>query len=271
MKISKSTLKISLIAGLSITFLLIMWWGFWLETQASKTTTWNFLFNVGYGLIYLFGAIIGAFGAVRVGLRKAPGMALLFLGLSLFSQALGLFTWAYYNLVLHVNIPSPSLGDVFLLVFFLPLVIASFVFLLNTFKNVGSIFSVLLALITFLVSIGVIFGIIERPDISSNHPLIQNLISVSYPFVDCILLSFSAFLISVASSQFRTAFLIIVAGFIVQVAADLTYAVRVGQGVYWNGDIADKLYATAAFVLGLGVMNLFFYFWKAPHSTTIKT
>lgn len=94
-------------------FLFIVGWGILLQFLPEKDTILNYSYNVATGLIYLFGGIIGySYGRCSmapVHLLKA----LKFLTLSQFIYAIACFIWAYYNMVSHIEVPFPSLADIF--------------------------------------------------------------------------------------------------------------------------------------------------------------
>lgn len=240
----------------TILFLAIISWGIYLEFLPEKAANVNFLYNSGYGSIYLFAGLVGLFGGLKIGSKNAVGKALTFLGLSFVCYSIGLFIWTYYNIVLHVEIPSPSLADVFFLVLFLPLASIGFWGMISIYSTVISRRYVLEALAIFIVSCLVIFGLAIRPQISRDIPLFTNLVNAGYPFVDTILLSLSVVALRAAGGRISRGLLVLVIGLIILVVADVVYSTRVAHELYWNGDIADKTYTLAAFVISLGMINI---------------
>lgn len=237
-----------------------MCWGVALQVQIEKTTMLNYLFNVGFAAIYLTGAIIGLVGAKTLGIGGAIGKAFLYVGLSLVSYGTALLIWTYYNIGLAVEIPSPSLADVFFLLLFLPLAGIGFLYLIKIYMPMVTRRHVIESVAIFIFSLVIIYGFAIQPQLSADVPLFTNLVNAAYPFVDSIILALSLIALRSGGGKLYKGLLIIVVGFLIQVVADVLYSTRVAHEVYWNGDIADIGYTLAAFVISYGMLQLFYRF-----------
>ena len=240
----------------TILFLIIISWGVYLEFLPEKATNVNFLYNTGFGLLFAFAGLVGLFGGFKIGFKSAVGKSLTFLGLAFTSYAIGLFIWTYYNIVLAVEIPSPSLGDIFYLVLYLPLATMGLWFLISIYTLVISKRYLLEALAIFIGSCILIFGLAIQPQLSREVPLFNNLVNAGYPFTDAVLLALSIIALRAAGGKISQGILVLVIGLLIQVIGDIFYSTRVAQELYWNGDIADKTYTIAAFVISLGMINI---------------
>jgi hypothetical protein len=71
------------------------------------------LFSATYGVIALFGGVIGlGISQKWGGLKSHLGKAILFFSLGLLLQEFGQFAYSFYSLILQIEIPYPSLGDI---------------------------------------------------------------------------------------------------------------------------------------------------------------
>ena len=107
MKISKVSFFI-----LGLYTISAIWWVV-LLLLGDKNSSINLAFVFAYGFIPLFGGLFGLQNAKRWGFFKSSmGKALLFLSLGLISLSNGEMIWTlYYNILLNIEIPYPSLAD----------------------------------------------------------------------------------------------------------------------------------------------------------------
>ena len=94
-------------------FLILVTWSFILFITEQRTSQWNYFFNVAYALFYLCAGVVAYQGVKISGMKNSVGKQLFSISISMITNAIALFIWAYYNLVLKVEIPYPSLADVF--------------------------------------------------------------------------------------------------------------------------------------------------------------
>lgn len=242
-----------------IFFAAILGWGILLQTQPSNTTSINYAFNVGYALLYLFGGLIGLYGARTVTLSLSMGKAFLYLGLAQISYAAGLFIWAYFNLVTHVTVPYPSLADFFFALFYVLLALGSWYFLSMVASHV-QIQHLMEVMGIFFISAVVIVGFLNAPDTTAGLPVLTKIFNIWYPLGDSLLIAVSYLIFRAGRGKFQTGIFILMLGLLVQVFADLIFSYRTSVSVYWNGDVSDILFAVSGFILSLGIMTIFFDF-----------
>lgn len=103
------------ISTVPIVFLIVysLWW---LQIQTLPDKESNVIihyFAGSYGLIAVWGALIGLHLAKRWGgLKSLVGKALTMFALGLLFQEFGQLAYAFYIVVLKIDIPYPSIGDV---------------------------------------------------------------------------------------------------------------------------------------------------------------
>src|SRR5437762_14123632 len=74
---------------------------------------YNYFYSFLFGLVPLIAGII-AMGRAHIwgNFRSAVGKAVFFIGLGIFCWGAGEAIWSYYNFILHVAAPYPSLADI---------------------------------------------------------------------------------------------------------------------------------------------------------------
>lgn len=242
--------------SLSLLTFFVACWALYLQLSPDKTTTWNYLYNIGYGLLYFFGAFMGVTGAIRLSTQTNMGKALLYLGLGLGSYGSGLVIWSYYNIILQVEIPYPSASDI-LFLFFIPLIAAGCLSALGIVRSQLSRRSALEAVGIFIISSLVVFGFLNRPDLSRDLPFLTKLFNIAYPLGDTILLTLAYTTVRISGGGMRSGMMLISLGLLFQVLGDMVFAYRTTTETYWNGDIADILFSASAAISSFGMLRLF--------------
>lgn len=246
-----------------VLFALMFAWGIWLQFKPSHTAFANYAFNVGYAALYAFGGIIGIVGAFYVTTSISMGKAFFFLGLAQLSYAIGLCIWAYYNLVVHVSVPYPSLADAFFALFYVMLAVGcwNFLSMVAAHVHVQHLFEVMAI---FFVSALVIVGFLNTPDTSPGLSVLTKIFNIWYPLGDSLLISLSYLVFRAGRDRFQSGIFILILGLLVQVFADLIFSYRTSLTAYWNGDVSDILFAVSGFVLSLSIITIFFDFITEP-------
>src|SRR3990167_3663528 len=105
--------KSKLFVFLTLYFLVITIW--WIKFNFfSSFETEGYWYNVSYGFMALFGALYGSRSYKKWGgLKTLVGKALFLLSLGLFAEWLANITWGYFNIVQKVEVPYPSIADLF--------------------------------------------------------------------------------------------------------------------------------------------------------------
>src|SRR3989344_1295996 len=231
--------------------IVLAWW-IYLQSFSTHQTTLNFLFNGGYGLLYLLGAVVGLRGAFKFSLDKAEGKGFLFLGLSLLFYAIGQYIWLYYNLVLLVDSPFPSLADIPFTLFY-PFAAFGLWELLKTFESVVSPRMIWEGVAILALSAGLTFFVFNKPDLSPNTSLIERFFNIAYPLGDTLLITLALVSLRIYVGKIYAGFRILIVGLTIETVADFIFLSRSGSGTYWNGDLSDLLYSVGAFLITLGL------------------
>lgn len=238
-------------------FLLLVLYSFILSATQQKTTQWNYLFNIANALFYLSVGLTAFYGTKLHTFQSSVGRELFAIGIAMLSFALGLTSWAYYNLVLKISIPYPSFADIFF-VLYIPFLGYGIVNLLREF---GILFSRKIVLISLLIFIGTslfVYSFGNPPDLARNIPLIAKTFNLFYLFTDSSLLTLSIMVILVTRGRIHKSFLFFILALFIMALGDFVFSYRSDTGTYWNGDIADILYAVTALCFSLGVTQTIF-------------
>lgn len=226
--------------------LLILVWNFSLYGMSSHESLSNYLFNAGYAILFVVGGIFALKNSVlsKGDLRQSH----FYFGLALFSFAIANLIWTGYNVFLHTPVPYPSLADVFYLLFYPLLTWGFFLYL----KAHSYRFTAKLGLESFVI-FGIIFlTLFTFLGPSEGSPLASTL-AAAYIFLDALLLSQVAVAIRGSTGRISLRLVLLTLGLLFLAIADTAFTYRTNLGVYWNGDLADSLFALSGFFLALGV------------------
>jgi hypothetical protein len=261
MKLNKNKLQIF------ITLVFIGFVGWWISFQSGLkaqglSVQW---FEGVYGLIALFGSIIGFVTARRWGGHKTVlGKALLFFSFGLLAQEAGQLILNYYIYVSKIQIPYPSLGDIAYSVSTLSYLCGG----LFLAKAVGIKYSLkstkyralagIVPLVLFIASF-VIF--LHHYVYDFHHPLTVFL-NLFYPLGDAtyIAMGIVAFLLSrkMLGGIMRAGILILILALILQYSADFSFLYASSRASYLAGNHVDLLYLISYFVTTTALIRFFY-------------
>ncbi len=235
--------------------LLTLFWNVFLYFNTDNQTIYNYLFNVIYSLLFLYGAGVAFIASRNYSFSTPIGKSLVFYTISLLAYALGLFVWAYYNIILRVEVPYPGAPDIFF-VLFQPFAALSFFYLV---KSYGSKFTpprviefVVLSSVLFFI----LYSFLKTSSLGADLPIMARVLNITYPLLDAILASLAIIGLRTEKGALHPNLLIFVFASLAMVFADTTFSYRSSAGIYWNGDIADTGFAISATLFTWGLMNL---------------
>src|SRR3989344_2741352 len=228
--------------------ILAVWWLF-LQFRPDHEQAINYLFNVGYA-IPLFLAAIGFFAAARQwrgrGYPETAGMALL--GIRFAFYGIAQLFWTYYNMVSGISIPEFSGADVFYLSGLLVenAMVAGFLFHRVRPRPFSSRVAAALIVVFLAAAFAATFALLRvLPSYEGT------IIALDSLYVVLGFLALFGCLIAISLERHPEMQLLLLGLFgylFVGSMADLVYTVRESAGAYWNGDVADGLYAVMALV-----------------------
>lgn len=225
----------------------------WLYTLPTHDTTFNFLYNLSYGLLFLVAAVT-SFRLARICSVHRP--IHLALGLGALSFTLGQISWFVYNFYLKTDVPYPGLPDAFFMGFY---IFAALGGILIMKQSIDIKFS-WGQLIEIFITTGVIFHIINSFIRSAAPqeatPLLTQLLNYSYPFFDSLLIVLTLTAIRSKLGKLQPLLLYFMLGFMTLGFADTLFTYQTSLGTYWNGNFVDALFSIGGFFFALGVIYL---------------
>lgn len=243
-------------------FIVLLWW-FYLQTNSLLNTNQAYLFNWFYGFIPLLGAIIGIYISFKKwgGIHSVVGRGLLVLALGLLGQWFGLQVWTYYNLILHIEVPYPSLAD-FGYFFLIPAyTYAAWMFAVAAGARIslktltGKFVAVIIPII--MLSLGYLLFI--RDIGFGGNSIIRIFFDIGYPLGEVLPISIAIFTLTMTNSllggAMRSRILYLIFAFTIQFLTEYLFLYMVGTNSYQNGGFNDILYATSYTVMSIGLIT----------------
>lgn len=256
---------------------LVAWWfasSFWYGREATdsftkffagiKETPANFSFAFLYGLIPIFGGVMGFMKAEKWGLTKSKmGKALMFLSLGLITWGYGEMIWSYYNFVLKTEVPYPSWADASFIISWplwsIGVIYLSFAtgasFALK--KRAGQLLLISIPIVAIALSYYLLVGVARQGSFEIAGGPLKVFFDLAYPIWDVVILTL-AFLVYGLSfkylgGRFKWPVLITLFGFVINYFADFGFSYTTTVETFYNGGWVDLLFASAMFVLSFGV------------------
>ncbi len=227
-------------------------------TPPSTFECWRGHLRSGRRGRWWFPLVDGLAGLAFAGLR--------FIGLGLFFWGIGETIWSYYNFFLDVEIPYPSVADIF----FAPSVFfynAGVIWLSMTtgtrfgLRSLGGkIFSVLAPLAIFAITYYVIVVIGHGGELlSDGNSVIKSVLDIVYPLGDAIALSVSVVVAGLSfkylGGMYKYDVISILLGLAAMFVADSILSYTSTVGTAYSGDLGDLFFTIAVFLLTFGLLG----------------
>lgn len=249
--------KVGLVFFVAVT----LWWVTIFLSRVEGSSQ-NYLFGATYGLICLWGGFWGLVIARKWGgWSSVIGKAITVLSLGLFAQEFGQLIFSFYNIVLQVEVPYPSLADIgffgtipfYLYGIFLLAKAAGATFSLRTITNQ------LIAIILPTAILGLSYFIFLKDyEFDLIKPL-QVFLDFGYPLGEAGYISVAILAYGLSrkllGGLMRSKILFIIAAFIMQYIAEFNFLYQNTQGTWINGGYGDYLYFLAYSVMVFGLLQ----------------
>lgn len=249
-------------------YILIVTWWFVLYVQGIKFSPINYWYQFAFGLIPLLGGFAGLVRANEWGLFKSKvGIALTSISLGLITWGIGQMFWSiYYNIILNVEIPYPSLADVGYIMSW-PFWAIGIVHLSRATGAHSSLKNITGKLLLFIVPIALILVsyylliIVARAgtltDFSEGY--LKIFFDLSYPIGDVVILTLATLIfglsINYLGGKYRISILTLLLGFVVNYIVDFAFSYTTTAETYYNGHWVDLLFPTAMTLIAIAVNN----------------
>lgn len=252
---------------LSVYYLFILLWWFAIFLTDQKDSPTNFQFVFIYGLVPFSGGIFGILKSRDWGLFKSVlGKAVFFLSCGLITWSGGETIWSFYNLVLHVEIPYPSWADASFIISW-PFWIIGIYFLSHAVgakfglrKRDGRLQLALIPIIAVIASYYLLIVVARQGSWTSGSGLLKVFFDFAYPILDVVILIEALLVYGLSlkflGGRFKWPVRIILLGFAINYLADFSFSYTTTVGTYFNASWPDLLFASAMFILSVGINSL---------------
>ena len=241
----------------------------WLYMGGIQEGPYNYLYSFLFGLVPFFGGIVAMWSArMWGGFKSAVGKAVFFIGLGIFCWGTGENIWSYYNVVLNVPAPYPSLADIG----FAPSIFFYGLGAIYLSKAAGAQFALrnhnarafailapfLIFGISYYILVTVARGGVLVPDGENS---LKILLDLAYPLGDFVGLTVAIIVSSLTFKYLGGRYLLdiyaILLGLFVMFVGDTIFSYTTTVGTYYNADIGDLVLATGVFLLTFGVLGFY--------------
>jgi len=242
--------KNRLVVLFTLIFVVSLVWDVYLYTLPSHTLMANYWFNVVYALSPLTCGLLLLYYVFRRSLGGEISSALGYLGTAATAFGLGLYFWSYYNIIQHVPIPHPSVGDAFFLIYPWLLVVGTLRLL--KFYTPQLKWTVLLeALVVFFIAAVPIYHYFIVPSLSVNPTFLDNLIIFDTLIANAVVLGVVYLLWRIGGGRLRLVLSVYSGSYLTLSAAQFIFQYQTDNGTYWNGDITDTLLLVHLYLFAL--------------------
>jgi len=166
--------------------------------------------------------------------------------------------WGYYEVILGIIVPYPSIADLFWLSGYIPVYVALSIGY-RTFHSSSSrrqMFAIILAVLLF--SAASIFFVIV-PILQSFDPakILESLITLAYPLADCALFILTLMIIfAMEKGRFALPWQLFGAGLMFEAIGDLTFFYATWNGLYYPGDQLNFISGFINIILSVSYLTL---------------
>ena len=216
--------------------------------------------------------IVGGYLGIRManewgGLKSAVGRGITFLSLGTISWGLGMVVWNYYLFIKNVEVPYPSLADLFFVLIWVLWTYGMFQighasgvkfgFKSSKKKMLAIIIPPAVILVSYFLLLVVPKGGIE---LSGNF--VQVLLGFLYPVGDMAILTTAivVFILSykILGGKYKNQILLLLTCFVLNYIADFIFVLTTSgeSPSYFNGHFVDLMYTTIMFLVSFSVLRM---------------
>lgn len=242
-------------------YIIVLIWWIKLQFRALGSSE-TYLFNWFYGLIGLSGGLYGIKLSLTKwgGWKSVIGKGIILLPLGLIGQWFGLQVWTYYNVVVKVEVPYPSLADLGYFALIPAYTLGAWMFAHAS----GAKFSLrtksgkILALIIPFIALVIAYALFLKDigfDLSNPVKLF---LDIGYPLGEIIPVSIALFTFTLSRNllggTMKSRILYLVGAFFFQFLTEYAFLYAAGAATYVNGGFNDLMYATSYTIMSLGLI-----------------
>jgi hypothetical protein len=256
--------------NLFVIFLWSLTLSMWVIIRFTGTTTdeINYIYSLLLGIFPLVAGFKGLEAAQKWGgFASVLGRAIGALAIGVMFWGLGELVWSYYNLILEVPAPYPSLADAVWILGYLFWILSA----LSLIK-VSGVRLVLkkrphlwgVAALVILAGMAISYYLLivvarQNHILSDPHSATKVFLDIYYPFGDFAAFTLVAIIGSVSLSyiggKLRTPIVLTMLGLATMYVADTVFAYTTTKGTFYNGDVGDLLLLIGMSFLSLSLLK----------------
>jgi hypothetical protein len=246
---------------------LLVWWVSIFLRHKSDTLE-NYLYSLTYGLIPLIWGIFGLrISRLWGGFKSVMGKSISFL-------SLGMVVWGvanliyngYYNIVVNIPVPYPSIAD-YIYVLCFPAWIIGIIYLskasgmfLSLRKLKGKLLLLIIPLCAIAVSFYLLFIVARGGALDTAGGIEKLIFDIAFPVGDVLILTFSLILYGLSfdylGGHYKLPIIITLIGFGLAYITDFSYSYTTTVGTFFVANWVDLLYTVTFFFLAIGITSL---------------
>jgi len=166
----------------------------------------------------------------------------LYLISGLFLWFLGETSWGVYTLIFGVELPYPSVADVFWIGGYIPLFIGYFTYVM-IFRKALTLKMIAKSLIISAITTIIVIVTVLLPILTWKENLVTLILDFAYPLLDILLLSILLIGINIFwGGRLKIPWLLMVSALSTNVCADAAFSYTTAQGTYYPGHLLDAFY-----------------------------
>lgn len=241
----------------SVIFLaLTAWWVYLGQNDLVGETDQAELFSASYGMMALYGGILGLFVSQKWGgLKSLIGKSVFFISLGLLAQEFGQISYSAYTYLFHEEIPYPSVGDIGYFGSVLLYIVAIF-YLIKALSPKSALSSKINLLwviaVPLILLVGSYLFFLNGYEFDFSNPLLVFL-DFGYPLGQAFYISLAilAFLLSrrYLGGLMKPIVLFLIFALFMQYISDFMFLYRVNRDLWETGGINDYTYLVSYFVM----------------------
>ena len=253
---------------LLLVYIASVFWFISLDKNSDPVAQSNYWYTVLEGVIPLWGGLYGLYLAKKWGgFSSIIGKAQSFISLGLISWGIGELIFAgYYNLLMQVEVPYPSLADAAFILSW-PLWGLGMVYLSRAtgvktaLHNKKSKYWIIIIPTTIIIfSYYFLVQVARGGVVTSSADFVKIFFDLAYPVGDVVILTLATIIYGLSfkyfAGKYRLAIYFLLFGFFVNYFADFSFSYQTTLGTFVPGGLSDFLFVTAMFAISFGVNAL---------------
>lgn len=259
---------------ITVFFLLLSLWWLFMYIRGLTEGPENELFILIYPVLPLVGGLYGwVFAKKWGGFKSTFGSSIAWFAIGFLFQFLGQYLYVYYQLYLQVEVPYPSIGDIFYFGSVLLYIIGTYnLALVSGIKlSLKSVKGKVALLIPFIVLFLSYIILLQGYEADWSNKLIVFL-DFGYPIGQAVYLSIAllALMISkdILGGLMRKPIMLLIAALVAQFVADFVFSYQVSREVstFYAAGTNDYMFAFAYFLMTYALFSIGNMFYKVKDS-----